>query len=178
MRIPIVAPVVLSTVAMCISAATLSAQSVADAVSASLLDRFEVVSGNLLAAAEQIPEEHYDYRPADEVRTFAEQFNHVAAAHLAYCGAVLGESAPPGSMGNPGTKAEIVERFRISREFCLEAYRRPWGEALAETVPVLGDSDTRAGILIQNTAHDNSHYGNIVTYMRTLGLVPPSSQPD
>jgi hypothetical protein len=25
--------------------------------------------------------------------------------------------------------------------------------------------------------HDNEHYGNIVTYMRMLGMVPPSSQP-
>jgi len=56
MRIPIFTPVVLCTMAMCISAATLSAQFVADTASASLLDRFEVVSGNLLAAAEQIPE--------------------------------------------------------------------------------------------------------------------------
>jgi hypothetical protein len=28
-----------------------------------------------------------------------------------------------------------------------------------------------------NTAHDFEHYGNIVTYMRIKGLVPPSSAP-
>ncbi len=153
----------------------LSAQSVADAVSAGLLDRFEVVSGYLLAAAERIPEEHYDYRPAEEVRTISEQFNHVAAAHLAYCAAVLGEPSPPAARGNAAGKDAIVERFRISRDFCLEAYRRPWGDALAEEIPVLGETQTRAWVLIQNATHDNSHYGNIVTYMRTLGLVPPST---
>ena len=32
------------------------------------------------------------------------------------------------------------------------------------------------GILeIQNFGHSNLHYGNMVTYMRMLGLVPPSS---
>jgi uncharacterized damage-inducible protein DinB len=31
--------------------------------------------------------------------------------------------------------------------------------------------------LLYSTAHDNEHYGNIVTYMRMLGMVPPSSQP-
>jgi uncharacterized damage-inducible protein DinB len=31
--------------------------------------------------------------------------------------------------------------------------------------------------VLENTAHDNEHYGNIVTYMRMLGMVPPSSQP-
>ena len=29
--------------------------------------------------------------------------------------------------------------------------------------------------LVQNTSHSNEHYGNIVTYMRTKGHVPPSS---
>ena len=28
-----------------------------------------------------------------------------------------------------------------------------------------------------NTAHDAEHYGNVVTYLRAKGLVPPSSQP-
>jgi uncharacterized damage-inducible protein DinB len=31
--------------------------------------------------------------------------------------------------------------------------------------------------LLYSTVHDNEHYGNIVTYMRMLGMVPPSSQP-
>ena len=35
---------------------------------------------------------------------------------------------------------------------------------------------TRASVLAFNNAHDYEHYGNIVTYMRLKGLVPPSSQ--
>jgi hypothetical protein len=30
-------------------------------------------------------------------------------------------------------------------------------------------------MLIQNFGHANLHYGSMVTYMRMLGLVPPSS---
>jgi hypothetical protein len=29
---------------------------------------------------------------------------------------------------------------------------------------------------MDNAAHDWEHYGNIVTYMRVKGIVPPSSQ--
>ena len=32
-------------------------------------------------------------------------------------------------------------------------------------------------VLAFNTAHDNEHYGNIVTYLRMKGIVPPSSEP-
>ena len=31
--------------------------------------------------------------------------------------------------------------------------------------------------LLMNVTHDSEHYGNIVTYLRMKGLVPPSSQP-
>jgi len=35
---------------------------------------------------------------------------------------------------------------------------------------------TKIGLLAYNNAHDFEHYGNIVTYMRAMGMVPPSSQ--
>jgi hypothetical protein len=33
-----------------------------------------------------------------------------------------------------------------------------------------------AGVLTMNAAHNYEHYGNLVTYMRIMGIVPPSSQ--
>ena len=36
---------------------------------------------------------------------------------------------------------------------------------------------SKIGALIYDTQHINEHYGNIVTYMRLQGLVPPSSAP-
>ena len=35
----------------------------------------------------------------------------------------------------------------------------------------------RAGALLGNIGHLNEHYGNLVTYMRMKGVVPPSSRP-
>jgi len=34
----------------------------------------------------------------------------------------------------------------------------------------------RASPLLMNTGHLNEHYGNLVTYFRLKGLVPPSSK--
>jgi len=36
---------------------------------------------------------------------------------------------------------------------------------------------SKFGALFYNTQHINEHYGNIVTYMRLQGMVPPSSAP-
>ena len=40
----------------------------------------------------------------------------------------------------------------------------------------VGDQ-AKVTVLAFNTAHNNEHYGNIVTYLRMKGLVPPSSEP-
>ena len=34
----------------------------------------------------------------------------------------------------------------------------------------------KLGVLAFNNAHNFEHYGNLVTYMRAKGMVPPSSQ--
>ena len=45
---------------------------------------------------------------------------------------------------------------------------------LAEPVPERGVA-VRAQALIINASHTYEHYGNLVTYMRLKGLVPPST---
>ena len=39
-----------------------------------------------------------------------------------------------------------------------------------------GRQQTRLGILAFNNSHMWEHYGNLVTYMRLKGIVPPSSE--
>ena len=39
-----------------------------------------------------------------------------------------------------------------------------------------GKGDALRGMtLLDNVSHDNEHYGNLVTYMRLKGHVPPST---
>lgn len=47
---------------------------------------------------------------------------------------------------------------------------------LAETVQGFGREHTKATVLAFRTAHNNAHYGSIVTCLRRNGIVPPSSQ--
>ena len=49
--------------------------------------------------------------------------------------------------------------------------------ALNRTVKVFAGERSAQWALLYSTVHDDEHYGNIVTYMRMLGMVPPSSQP-
>jgi hypothetical protein len=43
-------------------------------------------------------------------------------------------------------------------------------------VDFFGKSQTKMAVIAFNTSHLFEHYGNLVTYLRLKGLVPPSSQ--
>ena len=43
-------------------------------------------------------------------------------------------------------------------------------------VKVMNYDLARLTVLSVNTAHTDEHYGNMVTYLRLKGIVPPSSE--
>ncbi len=47
----------------------------------------------------------------------------------------------------------------------------------ARPVKLFGKETNRFSALAQGLGHEFEHYGNMVTYMRMKGLVPPSSEP-
>ena len=50
------------------------------------------------------------------------------------------------------------------------------GAALA-TLELFGSKFSKLAALQLNATHDSEHYGNLVTYLRIKGIVPPSSAP-
>jgi hypothetical protein len=46
----------------------------------------------------------------------------------------------------------------------------------AEMMKMFGFNLAKLTILSINTAHTDEHYGNMVTYMRIKGIVPPTSE--
>ena len=63
--------------------------------------------------------------------------------------------------------------------YCDEVYKTLDDTKAAQMVAGAfgGPQGARAANLIGNTNHYNEHYGNLVTYLRINGLVPPSSAP-
>ena len=145
---------------------------------ASIRGTYDVVKGYLLKAAEQVPEEHYAFAPAPTVRTMGAIFGHIADANFNICSAASGEkTGQAGSIEKTKkTKAELRDALAQSFKFCDAAFDGMTAARADEVVKFfLPGSTTRLGVLAFNNAHDFEHYGNIVTYMRIKGLVPPSS---
>lgn len=137
---------------------------------------YEIVRGYIHRAADQMPEADYAFRPTPEVRSFGQLLGHIANARYMFCAMVKGEASPAGRNFEEVTaKADLIAALNASAAYCDEAYGITDAKSL-EPLTIFGRQSTRLGALTFNAVHDWEHYGNIVTYMRLKGMVPPSSQ--
>ncbi|HLA11519.1 MAG TPA: DinB family protein [Pyrinomonadaceae bacterium] len=120
------------------------------------------VSDWVTSAAETVPAEKYNYRPADTVRTFGQLIGHIADSYNYYCAQAAGQKVEWSDPIEKGStdKGTVVPKLKLALEKCNSAYASEAGQVR----PLIG-----------NVAHTNLHYGNIITYMRMLGMKPPSS---
>jgi hypothetical protein len=97
-----------------------------------------------------------------------------------YCAAATGDKTPHAEDAiekSATTKADIVKALDASLAYCDTAFAALTDASAAESVnlPFGMGKGARAVALIGNTGHLNEHYGNLVTYFRIKGMVPPSS---
>jgi uncharacterized damage-inducible protein DinB len=163
-------------IALALGAIPVPAVAQSNAGMASVRPLYENVKGWLIRSAEQVPEEHYSFKPTPEVRSFGELMGHVANANYLFCAGATGEDNPNGTDYEKTTsKADLVAGVKASFEYCDSAFQMSETKAL-EDVTFFGQTGSRLWVLMFDVAHDMEHYGNVVTYMRLKGMVPPSSQ--
>ena len=151
-------------------------------ITSALRDAWNGAKRNVRRSADVMPETKYSFKPVDTVRTFGALLSHVAGASYEFCSAAKGEKTPHAEdefEKSAKTKAEIVKALDGAIAYCDEVYKTLDDAKAAQMAGGAfgGPAGSRAASLIGNTNHFNEHYGNIVTYLRINGLVPPSSQP-
>ena len=124
----------------------------------------------LVKMAEDFPENKYDYKPTDGVRTFGDVLRHVAFWNQWVAKKARGEK-PDGRQNELpkaefGTKAKVVAVLRSSlAKAAAELKKQPASPGPPE-----------AGLWTSFIAHSSEHYGQLVVYFRLNGLVPPASR--
>lgn len=160
---------------------TVSAAEAQNPVSDSLRSSWNGVKRNIKESAEQMPEEHYGFKPVDTVRTFGEILTHVAGASYLFCAAAKGEKSPfaEDSFEKAATtKAAIVKVTNDAIAYCDGVFASITDATAGQMVaaPFGSAQVPRANPLVGQIGHDQEHYGNLVTYFRIKGMVPPSSK--
>jgi hypothetical protein len=165
-------------------AASGSAQSTAGAgnpIATSVKKYWEGAKKNIRQSAEVMPEANYAFKPVDGVRTFGQILAHVAGANYEFCAAAKREKAPFSEdhfEKTATTKAAIDKAVTDSLAYCDGAYSSLTDASAAEPIdgPFGGGRVPRIDALMSNAGHLQEHYGNLVTYFRIKGIVPPSSR--
>ena len=166
----------MKVVILVVMATTIQAQN-ANPLTDDVRRAYASVRDNILRSAEKMPAENYDFRPAPRVRTFAQLLGHVAGEqYLFFCGPVKGEQKAVDVERTKTTKAELMEALTQSFAYCDSAYNGITDAAAKEIVNSGGNRSMKLRLLWMNVVHDQSHYGNIVTYLRIKGIVPPSTE--
>ena len=171
--------VVLAALALGLTSAS-SAQS-ANPISDGIRSQWNGAKRNLQQSAEMMPEASYDYRPVDGVRNFGEILSHVAGANYVFCAAAKGEKTPfeeDHFEKTAKTRPAIIKATADAIAYCDAAYTALTDASAAQMIqqPFGQAQAPRTAVLVGNLGHINEHYGNLVTYFRINGIVPPSSR--
>ena len=138
---------------------------------------FTLAKNNILRSAEKVPEELWSFKPTPEVRSIGQMFAHIADGQYEFCGMALeGKMVDKGIEKMAKTKTQIVAALKEAFGYCEAGYANMTEDTAVETIPVFGRQATRIGVMDFNITHTYEHYGNLVTYMRLKGIVPPSSE--
>jgi uncharacterized damage-inducible protein DinB len=168
----------LALVILALPAVSISAQGQANPIAAGQKFLYTMVKSNIVKSAEKMPEANYSFKPTPEVRSFGQLLGHIADSQYLFCSAVLGKPNPaPGVEKSKTSKADLVKALNEAFAYCDQAVDGLTDAQAGALVKFFGGDQAKATVLSFNTSHNNEHYGNIVTYLRMKGLVPPSSEP-
>ena len=127
--------------------------------------------------AEAIPADKYTWRPASDVRSFAEVFLHVSAAN--YNLYKLVGTPPPSGVDLKGLekstsdKAKVVATLKDSFAHAKKAITAMPDADLEKSLDWFGGKNTERGILLFIVRHTAEHLGQSIAYVRFVGIVPP-----
>jgi len=131
-------------------------------VATEMRNGFNEVNDWVVKAAEMVPAEKYSYKPVDTVRSFGQLIAHVTDSYNFFCAR---------GVGNKVEWSDAVEKGATDKDTLLPKLKEAVGKC--NTAYSSGSGQLRP--LFTNVGHTSLHYGNIITYMRMMGMKPPSS---
>jgi len=127
--------------------------------------------------ADAIPADKYTWRPAADVRSFAEVFLHVSAAN--YNLYKLVGTPPPAGLDLKGLeksttdKAKVIATLKDSFAHAKTAIKAMPDADLDKSLDWFGGKNTQRGILLFIVRHAAEHLGQSIAYARFISVVPP-----
>jgi len=152
------------------------------------LGQVDFVEGRLTQLAEAMPEDAYDWRPGDGVRSVGEVYLHVAFGNYLWvtlCGGKVPEDV--GFVADQSKihdwdiqtsdKAEIIATMKKSFDVLRKTVKDFTQEDLDnKEIEFFGMKTSLRNFLVSGIAHSHEHLGQSIAYARMNSVTPPWSK--
>ncbi|MDQ6830929.1 MAG: DinB family protein [Gemmatimonadota bacterium] len=145
------------------------------------------VEQKMIALAQAIPADKYDWRPGTGVRSIGEVFKHVVSDNY-LLPTMMGVAADPSTGITSDYKTAMAFEARpMSRDTVVANLKRSFAnlkqtmtsttqDKLGQSVSMFGQTLTGQQTWILTTTHLHEHLGQAIAYARSVGVVPPWSK--
>lgn len=133
----------------------------------------------ILAVADAMPDDKFDFKPTPAQQTFGERLLHIAQVDTMLLGSLGGKTPAPTINAQAKTKGDVVAALRQSFDYGAALLKEFNDQQLIERVksmPFLGATTTRANVIMFDVGHTQDIYGQLVVYLRLNGVTPPASR--
>lgn len=147
-------------------------------VAARLQQQYAGIKTNLTQAADKMTDADAAFKPSPDVRSFAQQFSHVAQFHYIFCNQVKGGANPntENLEQTKTTKADATKALADSFAYCDDVFASLTEDSVGQYVAGRGGEQSKLVPLMNLIAHDNEEYGILTIYLRMKNMVPPSTE--
>lgn len=134
---------------------------------------------NLVAAAEEMPADKYDFKPTPQQETFGHLVMHIAQANNFLCSKAGDVPAPKlQEVKDTDGKDKLIAGLKASFQFCDTALANADDSKLGEMIEAFGGKQQpRAWAFFGLVGNWSDHYAGEAMYLRLNGLLPPTAQP-
>lgn len=147
-----------------------------------VLAQWNEIGRKLIAIAEDLSQDKYDYKPHPDSRSFVANLLHASASMYYFTDVAQGRPVRYGddpSRDQLKTKPQVVAFVKKSVEDGANLIRAKGDAGMSEVVQ---DPESNQKLRVSELAysvieHSGEHYGQLVVYYRINGIVPPESRP-
>lgn len=127
-----------------------------------------------------MPEDGYSFKPTADIRSFAEQFLHLANANYLFAanatGAANTNKVNLEKTDSMKTKAACTKAVIESYDFVIASIKGADVKKLGEQIKLFGNDMSRGAALAKAFEHQTHHRGQTTIYLRLKGAKPPAEK--
>jgi DinB superfamily len=170
------------------SSALFAADSPVQGITKVFEGQLKMIESEVVPLAEAMPADKYDFAPTTGefkgVRTFSQEFTHIATVIYELSAASLGEKTPVATGKNENGapsihgKDAVVKYLKDSLVYAHKAVAALTAANIMEPMqsPFGSQKSSRLDLLSEIAWHTYDHYGQCVEYARLNSIVPPASR--